>query len=253
MRRFRLIIDEGPAHYQMAMDEALLLLRGMGVIEDTLRLYVMKPSSVTIGYFQSLSESVNLEYVRSKGIPIVRRISGGGSVYHDSSGEITYSVVVAEDSLPTDYVESFKYFINALITAAGILGCEAEFKPLNDVVINDRKVSGSAQARKLGAVLQHGTFMYDTDIDTLAKCLSVPRGKYGAVSSPEVIKARVTTITLCRGSRVRRDEALKALIEGFRKALNAELRPSKYLREELELCRSLEWKYRSSEWLRIRP
>jgi len=246
----RLIIGEGTPFFNMAMDEAMLLLRGINAIEDTLRLYVMKPSAVTIGYFQSLSQSVSLEYVRKQGIPVVRRISGGGSVYHDSLGEVTYAVILSADLVPNDYLESFKLICEGVVRAARCLNCEASFAPLNDVVAHGRKLSGSAQARKLGALLQHGTFMYATDIDTLANTLRVSRVKYGGAST---IRKRVITVSECAGRRVSREEAIEALIEGFAEALNVEFIRDKYSPAELELAKSLEWKYRSREWTALRP
>ncbi len=254
MRRIRLVIDEGPPHYQMAVDEAILLLRGAGVSPDTLRLYVFNPSSVTIGYFQSLRESVNLSYVKEAGIPVVRRVSGGGSVYHDSCGEVTYAVILPAGDLPSDYVESFKLICEGVVRAARKLGCNARFAPLNDVVSADgRKFSGSAQARRLGAVLQHGTFMYATDVETLARCLSVPKGKYSESDVVNAIMRRVTTVSACAGRPVSRGEAIQALREGFAEALDAELVEGRYLPAELELAKSLAWKYRSGEWLELRP
>ncbi len=245
----RLIIDEGTPFFNMAMDEAMLLLRGINAVEDTLRLYVMKPSAVTIGYFQSLSQSVNLEYVREHGIPVVRRVSGGGSVYHDSLGEVTYAVVLSADLVPKDYLESFRLICEGVVRAARRLGCEANFAPLNDVVAHGRKLSGSAQARKLGALLQHGTFMYATDVDTLANSLRVPGVKYGGVST---IRKRVITVSECVGRCVSKEEAIEALIEGFAEALDVEFVRGKYSPVELELAKSLEWKYRSREWTALR-
>jgi len=246
----RLIVDEGTPFFNMAMDEAMLLLRGINAIEDTLRLYVMKPSAVTIGYFQSLSQSVNLEYVKEHGIPVVRRVSGGGSVYHDSLGEVTYAVVLSADSVPKDYLESFRLICEGVVRAARRLGCEASFAPLNDVIAYGRKLSGSAQTRKLGALLQHGTFMYATDVDTLANSLCVPGVKYGGAST---IRKRVITVSECVGRRVSKEEAIEALIKGFAEALNVEFMRGKYSSAELELAKSLEWKYRSREWTALRP
>jgi len=246
----RLIIDEGTPFFNMAMDEAMLLLRGINAVENTLRLYVMKPSAVTIGYFQSLSQSVNLRYVEEHGIPVVRRVSGGGSVYHDSWGEVTYAVVLSTSSVPKDYLESFKLICEGVVRAARRLGCEASFAPLNDVVAHGRKLSGSAQARKLGALLQHGTFMYATDVNTLANSLRVPGVKYGGAST---IRKRVITVSECVGRCISKEEAIEALIEGFAEALNVEFVQSKYSPAELELAKSLEWKYRSREWTALRP
>ena len=250
--KLRLIIDEGSGYKHMAIDEALLFLRALRKSPDTLRLYVFRPSAITLGYFQSVSDSVNIDYAISNNIPVVRRITGGGSVYHDYSGEVTYSIIIGEDEIPKGYPEAFEFLAMGVIEAARYLGVNAEFKPLNDGVIDGRKFSGSAQARKLGAVLQHGTVMYATNIDILAKSLKVPGIKLSS-KSVKSIKERVITLSEASGRDVVRDEVIRALIKGFSKALNADIFEGSYSKEELALANSLKWKYSSKEWTFLRP
>jgi len=252
VRHIRLIIDEGPAEYNMALDEAMLILRGAGIIGDTLRLYVFNPPAVTIGYFQSVSKSVDLSFTKENNIAVVRRPTGGGAVYHDTSGEITYAIVVSAESVPEDLVESFKFLAGGVVEAARILGAPAEFRPLNDIVIGGRKFSGQAQLRRLGAVLQHGTFMHGTNLDVLAKSLIVPNIKLKEKSISS-IRERVTTISEYLGRKVSKREAIEALIKGFEKALNAELVEGELSELELILAKSLEWKYGSKNWTCMRP
>ena len=252
MIKLRLITDEGDGAYNMALDEAMLILRSVNVIPDTLRLYVFKPSTITIGYFQSINESVNEDFIKSRRIPIVRRPTGGGAVYHDTYGEITYSIIISEDKVPRDYVESFKFLAKGVIRAARILGAPAEFKPLNDGVIAGKKFSGQAQLRRLGVVLQHGTFMYATDIDTLAQSLLAPKLKLKQ-KGVRVIKERVITISNYVGRKISRDEALEALIRGFSEALKAKLMEGSLTEVELQLASSLKWKYLSKAWTYLRP
>ena len=236
----------------MALDEAMLILRAVNAIGDTLRLYVFKPSAVTIGYFQSVKNSVNEEFVRREGIPLVRRPTGGGAVYHDGLGEITYSIVTSIEAVPKDYVESFKYLSQGVINAAMILGAPAMFVPLNDGVIAGRKFSGQAQLRRLGVVLQHGTFMYASDIEKLARVLLPPsiKLKEKGLSS---LKERVITISQYLGRKVSKEEALEAMIKGFSKALNAELVNDELSDAEVVLAKSLRWKYASKAWTYLRP
>ena len=250
--KLRLVIDEGNGYKHMAIDEALLFLRALRKSPDTLRLYVFRPSAITLGYFQSLNDSVNMDYAISNKIPVIRRITGGGSVYHDCNGEVTYSIILGEEEVPKSYPEAFKYLAMGVIEAARYLGANAEFKPLNDGVINGRKFSGSAQARKLGAVLQHGTVMYGTDIDILAKSLKAPGIKLSS-KSVKSIKERVTTLSMALGREIRRDEVIRALIKGFSKALDADIFEDSYSKEELALANSLKWKYLSKEWTYMRP
>ncbi len=249
----RLIIDNGHnGAFNMALDEAMLILRSVNAIPNTLRLYVFKPSTITIGYFQSLSQVVNIDYVRSKGIPVVRRPTGGGAVYHDEFGEVTYSLVLSEDLIPKNIEESFRVITEGVVRAIRYLGAPAEFKPLNDVVINGKKVSGQAQLRRLGVVLQHGTLMYNTDLDVLCNALAPPAPKLRE-KGIKSIRERVTTVSNYLGRRISKDEVIKALIKGFSDALNAELVPSKLSDAELVLARSLKWKYTSHGWNYLRP
>ncbi len=246
---WRLIIDRPRNPYwNMALDEAMLLLREEGCIPNTLRLYVFSPSSVTIGYFQRIRDVVELDYLEEKGIPYTRRITGGGAVYHDENGEITYSVVAGLDDFPHDIIERYRTICMGLVYAIEGLGLYAEFKPVNDVIVNGKKVSGSAQTRKKNAFLQHGTLMYNTDIEVLARSLKPLREKLAShgISS---IKERVTTLSIELNRRIGREEVLKALINGFKRALNTEFIDGEFTREELELAEKLVDKYRSREWI----
>ncbi len=248
MQKWRLIVDEGDLYWCMAVDEAMLQLREQGKIPNTLRLYRILPEGVTIGYFQRVEDSVNLDYIRANNIPLTRRITGGGSVYHDGGGEITYSVVAGINDVGGDVLDSYRRICRGLVYALRYFRVRAEFKPVNDVVVNGRKISGSAQTRKKKALLQHGTFMYATDLDKLANCLRAPREKLAShgVSS---IRDRVITLADIIGRRPRVEEVLEALKKGFMKALNIELRPSNYTKEELYLAEKLIAKYKDEEWV----
>jgi lipoate-protein ligase A len=245
---WRLIIDEGNVYWNMAVDEAMLLLRDSNIIPNTLRLYVFKPSAVTIGYFQRVEDAVNLEFLRSNNIGFTRRISGGGSVYHDANGEVTYSVVASIKDISTNIMDSYRIICSGIIYAIKEFGLNADFIPINDVVINGRKVSGSAQSRRKNALLQHGTLMYNTDLMTLSKSLRAPKEKLSVHKVTSILE-RVTTISRELGRTVSKDEVISALIKGFSKALNTDFYRGHYTREELELANKLIEKYRSVEWV----
>lgn len=92
-------LEVNDAFMNMAIDEAIMHARIANEVPDTLRFYSWKPSAVSIGRFQKAENEVNLEYCRKAGIYVVRRISGGGAVYHDAEGEVTYSVVAKPQNL----------------------------------------------------------------------------------------------------------------------------------------------------------
>jgi lipoate-protein ligase A len=160
----------GTAPWNMAVDEALL-----NSVNDVpiLRLYGWKPAAVSIGYFQGMEEEVDVERCKRIGIDIVRRITGGGAVLHDS--ELTYSFITRK--YPQNIMESYSLICEPIVTCISKLGFDAKFAPLNDIVVNGKKVSGNAQTRKKDALLQHGTILLDVNIEKMFTVLKVPSEK----------------------------------------------------------------------------
>lgn len=249
MDEWRLIyLNEYDGYWNMAIDEAMLVLRSQDKIPNTLRLYRFTPSAVTVGFFQSPNEEVNIEFCKKHGIEIVRRITGGGAVYHDENGEITYSIVVSQKNAPRDIIKSYELFCNGLVIALKKFGLPAEFHPINDVLVYGKKISGSAQTRRRGVVLQHGTLMYNTDIATLAVTLKVVPEKLKD-KGVKKLEERVTTISKALGRQVSRDEVVQAMIEGFEEALNVKFFRGELTSEELELAEKLvKEKYSTDKW-----
>ena len=216
------------AFMNMAIDEAILKARIAGIVPNTLRFYRWKPSAVSIGQFQRVSEEVHVENCRSLGVDIVRRITGGGAVYHDYEGEITYSVVVSEKDVGSkDVLSAYNMICGGLIAAAKILGVTADFNPGNpeqcpNITIDQRKFSGSAQLHRKGVLLQHGTFLVQTDLKKMFTFLKVPWAK----SLDDVLRVaqkKLTSIERELQSSTSNEEAHEALTRGFQKALNTEL------------------------------
>ncbi|ASJ17603.1 lipoate--protein ligase [Thermococcus chitonophagus] len=232
---------------QMAIDEAIMMARIEGKVPDTVRLYVFKPSSVTIGRFQSVKHDVNLEKARELGIPVVRRITGGGSVFHDEYGEITYSVIIGEDYHPAlkNIQESYRFLAGPLVDALKDLGLKAEFSGLNDIIVNGKKISGSAQTRRKGVILQHGTFMYSTRLEILASVLKVSKEKLKDKGVKSIYE-RVTTIER-EGIKLSREEAYELLKNSFFRAFPLEF--GELTDYELELAEKLiEERYGNEKW-----
>ncbi|WP_175059254.1 biotin/lipoate A/B protein ligase family protein [Thermococcus sp. 2319x1] len=232
---------------QMAIDEAIMRARIEGKVEDTVRLYVFKPSSITIGRFQSIEHDVNLDKCRELSIPVVRRITGGGSVFHDQYGEITYSVIIGEDFHESlkNIERSYRFLASPLVKALDELGISGGFSGLNDILANGKKISGSAQTRRKGIILQHGTFMYATRLEVLASVLKVSRKKLQdkGISS---IWERVTTLER-EGIRLSRDEVYELLRSKFFEEFPLE--EGELTDYELELAEKLvEERYGNEKW-----
>jgi len=235
----------------MALDEAVLRLNSEGRSPNTLRFWRWQPSAVSIGYFQSLELEVNLEEARREGVQVVRRITGGGAVFHDTNGELTYSLVCKEEDLPRDILESYRLICGGLVKGLGLLGLEAEFRPVNDVLVRGRKISGSAQTRRWGSVLQHGTILISPDVRLMFRVLRVSPEKLSDKAISSVFE-RVTTIERELGRKPGFEEVREAMIKGFEGVLGVGFEEGDLTGEELELARELALKYSSEEWLRKR-
>ena len=239
------------AFTSMAIDEALLRLNAGGKSLNTVRFWRWLPSTVSIGCFQSVEREVDLEVAKRYGVDVVRRITGGGAVFHDHDGELTYGFVCRQDDMPDDIIESYRLICGGLVGGFERLGLRAEFKPVNDIQANGKKISGSAQTRRWGSVLQHGTILIDPDVRRMFELLKVSPEK---ISDKFIASAyeRVTTIERELGRKPSFEEVRKAMSEGFADALGVRLVEGELTKEELELAAKLKPKYASDEWLRKR-
>jgi len=125
---------------------------------------------------------------------------------------------------------------------------DAEFKPVNDITAGGKKISGNAQTRRHGVVLQHGTVLVDTDIRRMFQVLQVSDAKI----SDKLIKAvedRVTNLRRYLGRQVGFDEARAALIKGFEATFDVALQPGELTDAENRLVKQLHDKYSSREWV----
>ena len=236
----------------MALDEAILEAVAAGRAPPTLRLYTFSPTSVTIGYFQGLSRSVRLDAARRLGTPVVRRFTGGGSVLHSEEGELTYSIAAPAEGVLANVVESYRVLCGAVADALRRLGADAVYEPPNDVTVGGRKISGNAQARRRGALLQHGTILLQPSRGLMEQVLVAPQVKLGSHGAAS-IGDRVVGLWEALGREVGVIEVAERLVEAISAAVGLEPREGWYSRWELEAARSLSRKYRSPGWLEKRP
>lgn len=130
--------------------------------------------SIIVGRFQNTLEEINQEFVQKYNLDVIRRITGGGAVFHDE-GNLNYSFL--HNSEKSGAID-FKRYLAPIVEALGQVGVDAQFSSRNDITVNGRKVSGSAQTRRSRKVLHHGTMLVDLNLDMLEATLAGAPDKY---------------------------------------------------------------------------
>lgn len=224
------------AALNMAIDEVMI-----EYVQETpvLRIYGWRPAAVSIGYFQSMKEEVDLDKCNQIGVDVVRRLTGGGAVLHES--ELTYSFITKE--YPRNIMESYAWICEAVVMSLHRMGFDSSFVPLNDIVIAGKKVSGNAQTRRNGILLQHGTLLLGVDVAKMFSVLRVPSEKLRDKIIKDA-KERVTSLT-----GITFDELSLSLKTSFAINFDANLVAGNMSTEEINRAKWLaEQKYRSKEW-----
>ena len=154
--------------------------------DSVFRLWRNAPS-IIVGRHQNSWEEVNVPYIRQHHIPVIRRLSGGGAVFHDL-GNINYSFIVLDAG---DF--DFSFFTGPIIRALRALGVDAGPSGRNDISIGEEKISGGAQFRSGGVTLHHGTLLFDADLDVLSRALRPSEDKFQS-KAIKSIRSRVCNI-----------------------------------------------------------
>ncbi|WP_458117464.1 lipoate--protein ligase family protein [Bacillus sp. PK6-026] len=266
-------IDSGrqdPA-FNMALDEALLYWHSENKIPPTIRFYGWNPPTLSVGYFQNIEKEINLDAVKKHGLGFVRRPTGGRGVLHDQ--ELTYSVIVSEEhpEMPKTVTEAYRVISEGILEGFRELGLDAYFaiprtekekqslkNPRSSVcfdapswyelVVEGRKVAGSAQTRQKGVILQHGSILLDLDEDKLFD-LFIYKNDRLRERMQRNFKQKAVPINELAKEKITIEEASKAFKKGFEKGLNIHLEPYELTEEETEFVADLaRTKYAADEW-----
>lgn len=258
-------------YYNMAMDEALLNFVSRGEIDPVIRFYTWNPATLSIGYFQRLQKEIDIDKVKEKGYGLVRRQTGGRGVLHDK--ELTYSVIVPEShpNMPSTVTEAYKIISQGLLEGFKNLGFETYFaiprskeerdklkQPRSSVcfdapswyelVVEGRKIVGSAQTRQKGVILQHGSILQDIDIDDLFDMFKFKNERLKAKMKENFVQKAVA-INDISNQHITLNEMENAFEAGFKKGLNIDFKPLELTEKQLEEVQELEDKYRSEAWM----
>ncbi len=238
MREKWRVIHDPPMSGQSNMERDLILHREVSRgAPPTLRFYRWDPPAVSLGRFQKATEVVDAAACRRRGIDIVQRPTGGRALLHHR--ELTYSLAVREDHplIPASVLKAYKTFSLALIRGFTALGIEAELASgekrgrgqapgacfdtpsAYEIQVRNKKVVGSAQLRRDGALLQHGAILFELSLDIYEKVLQPAPGKGGQLKYLKSLKARAAGLKDL-GYQVKPADLASALQGGFAEHLD---------------------------------
>jgi len=203
-----------PPLLNMALDEVLVEHVGAGKRQPTLRIWGWSAPCVVLGRFQSVRNEVDEEGAARHGIEIVRRISGGGAMFIEPQGAITWSLY-APQSMVTGmtFAESYRFFDAWVVDALRELGIDAWYAPLNDITSAAGKIGGAAQARRGGAVLHHTTMAYDMNLPLMLEVLRTGQEK---LSDKGVTSADKRVAPLRLQTNLPREAIIDHMVQQFR-------------------------------------
>jgi len=234
----------------MAEDAAIMECKS----EGTLRLYTWNPKAVSIGYFQAIDEVVDLNFCIENNINVVRRMTGGGAVFHDK--ELTYSMIWPMNDWielagrggkdVNSIMDTYRIICACVIAGLGELGISATFKPINDIETNGKKISGNAQTKRNGCLLQHGTILYGLGGDVMFRAIRICEEKISdkKIESPS---QRVTCVT-SEAEGVSFEDLTGAIKNGFERVLGEKLEHGELNEEERSAKDRLRGEIFTKEW-----
>lgn len=234
----------------MALDEVLTLRVGSGRRPPTIRVWGWANPCVVIGRFQSVKNEVDEAAAREHGIEVVRRISGGGAMFIEPEGAITYSIYAPEDLVHgLSFPESYAFFDAWVVEALRSLGVDAWYQPLNDITSSGGKVGGAAQARRGGAVLHHTTCAYQMNVPLMLSVLRIGKEK---LSDKGIASAEKRVGPLRQQTDLPRETIIDHIVDTFRQ--NYGLTPDEVTPDEMAEAEALiESRFGTDKWKYFLP
>ncbi len=251
MEEWRLLEDTTPkrASVNLAIEEAIFTEKVTSKGCPTVRFWRSRPA-VVIGYSQTVKAEVNLDVCRKKGVDVVRRFSGGGAVFQDL-GTLNYSVTIDADHPLVNgqnIVQSQETLCSGVIASLRTFNIHPVLEPPSDILIDGKKVSGNAQARRKNVVLHHGTLLVNANLDLLVKSLDAPN-PLRTVKGVSSKKSPVTNLSAELGWLVPMEKVVEALKLGFGKTFSARFFMDSLSEKEENLAdKFLREKYSRDEW-----
>ncbi|WLV25076.1 lipoate--protein ligase family protein [Aciduricibacillus chroicocephali] len=261
-------LDSGilDAATNMAIDESLLNWHSEGFIPPVLRLYGWEKPSLSIGQFQKAEKSIDFDGIAKHGCEFVRRLTGGSAVLHDD--ELTYSIIVSEDhpNIPQSVQKAYYILSKGVLEGYHNLGINADYAipereamldktavcfektAVYEMIVDGKKISGNAQTRKKGVLLQHGSIPITMDEDMLFDLFKFKTERARERQRNNFSNKAVSIEQITQKPHTY-DMLKAAFLDGFKKGLNIEVEPFTLSAEQwAEVHELADTKYRSDEW-----
>ena len=191
--------------FNMAVEEYLL---NSPQYPDDIFMLWQNDCTIVVGRHQNTNEEINNDFVKKKGLKVVRRLSGGGAVFHDM-GNLNFTFIRRNSDMGTTH---FGFYVQPVIATLGRFGIKAEFSGRNDITVNGQKFSGNAQYFSSMGLLHHGTLLFNSDFATLAGALNPNSHKYES-KGVKSVRSRVVNIKECTDIDIDFEEFKMTLIE----------------------------------------
>jgi lipoate-protein ligase A len=214
---------------------------------DTIILVRPSDPYVCIGFHQDLEKEVDVEYCRSRGLPVYRREVGGGAVYLDRD-QTFVQWVFHPSALPAGVADRFRLYIEPLVLTYKALGIDARYRPVNDIHAGQKKIGGTGAARIGRAEVVVGSFMFDFDRAAMARVLRVSSEKMRD-KIHQGLEQYMTTMRDELGLAPNRDEIKAIYLERCGRSLGAEIVPGEWTPGEERRAEELDRLFASAEWL----
>lgn len=245
------LIDLGKAEpfVAQAFYEAVAEAVHRDLVPNTL--IIVQPDSpyTCIGYHQDLEKEIDIEYINERDLPVIRRSQGGGATYLDQN-QVFYQIVAKNsETLPRNVDKLFEKLLAVTVASYREMGVAAEFKPLNDVVVNGRKISGNGAGVHESATILVGNFIMDLDYDLMARVLRVPDEKFRDKMAKSMEKW-VSTLSKELGESPSPKVIKEVYVNQFQQIMDIRLEPSKPTPAEYNIFeRETKPRHLSTDWL----
>ena len=262
------LLDSGhhDAATNMAIDEALLEWHSKDQIPPTLRFYGWERPSLTVGHFQNVEKTINFDGIKKHGCDFVRRLTGGSAVLHDD--ELTYSIIVSEShpKIPVSVNKAYYVLSQGLLEGYRKLGIDADFAiperellkqrsavcfevpAIYEMIVDGKKVSGNAQTRQKGVLLQHGSIPLSFDAEMLFDLFKFSSDRLRERQRKSFLNKAISINDITKEDHTY--ESIKdAFLFGFKKSLNIKTEPLQLTEEQWKYIHNLaDTKYRTDDW-----